>query len=140
MPKLDAIEERCRQERIPLRVQKGEEFFARMVPDGTADAMAAFRFCRKTTYCPYLREGRLYKCAQAYHIRDFARAVRDSGSEMPDAFDGGLDLQKTDLSGMWILRYLMTPGTVCRFCADRVRLMAWSNGSKDVRDWCLKRG
>ncbi len=140
VPKRGAIEERCRQERVPLRVQKGAEFFARMVPDGTVDVTAAFRFCRKTTYCPYLREGRLYRCAQAYHIRDFVRAVRDSGTEMSDVFDNGLDLRKTDLRGMGILRHLMTPGAVCRFCADRVRLMAWSNGSKDVRDWCLKRG
>ena len=133
--KREAIEARCRAEGIPLRVQRGEVFFARMVPDGSSDPERAFRFCRKGMYCPYLREGRLYKCAQAYHVRDFIREARKAGVETADVVDEGLDINDTRHSGMGILRYLMTPGKVCCCCSESMRLMPWSSGSRDVRDW-----
>ena len=135
--KRSLIEQKCLNENVPLRVQKGDVFFARMVPEGTAPAQKAFRFCRKTTYCPYLREGRLYRCAQAFHIKDFAQAVRKSGYAMNEVADEGIPVQDISWTGKKILRYLMTPGAACRYCSERVRLMAWSNGSKDVRDWCF---
>ena len=137
VPKRMLIEQKCLSEGVSLRVQKGDVFFARMVPEGTVHARKAFRFCRKTTYCPYLREGRLYKCAQSYHIRDFAQAVRAAGYAMTEPADEGLDVANTALTGRDILRYLMSPGTVCRYCSERERLMVWSNGSRDVRDWCV---
>jgi hypothetical protein len=139
VPKRRMIEVKCAEERVSLRVQEGNVFFARMVPDGTADARRSFRFCRKTTYCPYLRDGHLYKCAQAYHIRDFVCAVKRSGRDMADVFDDGLDLESTKLGGLGILRYLMTPGDVCRCCAECERLMGWSNGSRDVTDWFFQK-
>ena len=135
--KCEAIERKCTEEGVSFRVQKGNEFFAKMIPDGTGDARKSFRFCRNTTYCPYLRDGCLFKCAQSYHIRDFIRATRRSGLGIEDIHDEGIDLRTTELRGMGILRYLMSPGVVCRFCADHVRLMPWSNGSRDVRDWYL---
>ena len=127
--------DKCTEERVPIRIQEGNEFFAKMKPDGNSNPRKAFGFCRRTTYCPYLREGRLYVCAQAYHIRDFVREVRKAGYAIDDVRDEGLDIYKKDLSGRRILHYLMTPGPVCRFCADSVRLMKWSRGSKDIRDW-----
>lgn len=135
--KCDAIERKGREEGVALRVQKGDEFFAKMLPCGDGDARKSFRFCRKTTYCPYLRDGRLYTCAQAFHIRDFIRVAKKAGIKVDEIHDDGIDLRTAELNGMDILRYLMSPGVVCRFCADHVRLMRWSNGSKDVRDWCL---
>ena len=137
VPKRRMIEEKCVEKGVPLRVQEGNVFFARMVPEGVVDARRSFRFCRKTTYCPYLREGRLYKCAQSYHIRDFSRAVKESGNFMVNVSDDGLDLKSTQLDGFEILLYLMTPGIVCRCCAEHNRLMSWNNGSKDVMDWCF---
>ena len=131
------IEQKCLSENVPLRVQRGDVFFARMVPKGTSSAQRSFRFCRKTTYCPYLRGGRLYTCAQAYHIRDFVRAVRASGREMNEVVDEGIDVRDAFWSGKKVLRYLMTPSIVCQYCAERMRLMPWSNGSRDVRDWCF---
>ena len=140
MPKRRLIEEKCARENVALRVQEGAVFFARMVPEGTANARKSFRFCRRTTYCPYLRDGRLYTCAQAYHIRDFVQAARRAGRVVADVVDEGLDLHDPALTGKKILHALMTPGPVCRLCAAQMRLMLWSNGSKDVRDWCLERG
>ena len=140
MPKRRLIEEKCARENVALRVQEGTVFFARMVPEGTANARKSFRFCRRTTYCPYLRDGRLYTCAQAYHIRDFVQAARRAGRVVADVVDEGLDLHDPALTGKKILHALMTPGPVCRLCAAQMRLMPWSNGSKDVRDWCLERG
>lgn len=134
--KEEEIKVKCHTENVTLRVQKGDVFFARMVPDASVDPSRSFRFCRKGMYCPYLREGRLYKCAQAYHIRDFIPEVKKSGIKVADIVDDGLDIRDTLLSGMKVLRYLMTPGRVCGFCADDVRLMPWSKGSKNAEDWC----
>lgn len=131
-----AIVDKCSLEHVPLRVQERDVFFARMVPDGSSNPTRAFRFCRRTTYCPYLREGRLYICAQAYHIRDFAREASKSGLPNVDGFDEGLDIRQNGLSWRNILDYLMRPGKVCRFCSDSLRLMEWGNdGSRNIVDW-----
>lgn len=123
------IEAKGRRERVPIRINVSDVFFARMVPDGSVCAKSAFRFCRRTTYCPYLREGRLYPCAQAYHIRDFARACKKELEA-----DAGIDIHSS-IGAVAILRYLLTPSVVCRYCKDRARLMRWRNSSHDVSEW-----
>lgn len=133
--KRQEIADRCAIEKVPLRIQEAEAFFAKMVPDGSSDPRSAFRKCRKTTYCPYLREGRLYICAQSYHVRDFVREVRRAGMSIGDCADEGLDVHDPKLTDRQILAYLMTPGKVCKYCSDTLRYMKWSRGSADVRQW-----
>lgn len=135
-----AIEARLRAAGVVYRIETGDTFWARMVPDGSAPARRAFRFCRRTTYCPYLREGRLYPCAQAFHIRDYAR-VQPLGGALPafgldrDPTRLGLDFRVPEVTAHDILLFLMSPGPVCRYCSDSVRHMAWSHASRDPSDW-----
>ncbi len=126
----ESIEKKCREEGVCLRVQIGDVFFAKTVPEGTAKPQRSFRLCRNTTYCPYLREGRLYRCAQEYHIADFLDGVGGKG---------GLLIDDEKLTAKCILAYLMTPGKICAYCSDRLRLFPWSQGSRDKSDWCYKK-
>ena len=129
-PKRDAIERKCREEGVRLRVLSGDVFFAKMVPDGSANAAKSFQTCRFTTYCPYLREGHLYRCAQEYHIADFIEGVGGKGGiVVDDEAVGALD----------ILFYLMSPGKVCSYCFEKLRFFPWSRGSSDKADWCYKK-
>lgn len=128
-----------RQAGVEMRVEAADEFWARMVPTGTVDSKRAFRFCRAMMYCPYLREGRLYRCAQECHLRDFIREVRQIGASAEDYVPApGLDVHSTTLTGKDILSWLMTPGPSCRYCADHVRTMAWRRGG-DITDTFLEK-
>ena len=96
----------------------------------------SMRLCRKMTYCPYLRDGRLYTCAQAYHIKDYIKLYEtETGNQGKMTASAGLDVHDEANDGWTILRYLMTPCETCRFCADRVRGIPWTQGFRSVRDW-----
>jgi len=111
------------------------DFYVTMNPAG-GDAGKSMHFCRKTTYCPYLRDGRLYTCAQAFHIRDYIDAYeRATGTNAVMRQASGLDVYDGSLSGWRILEYLMTPCETCRFCADKPRYIKWSQGCRDVTEW-----
>ena len=96
----------------------------------------SMRLCWKMTYCPYLRDGRLYTCAQAYHIKDYIKLYEtETGNQGKMTASAGLDVHDEANDGWTILRYLMTPCETCRFCADRVRGIPWTQGFRSVRDW-----
>lgn len=110
----DAIERKCREEGVVLRITRAERFLDKFREEGAKDAAASYRACRRTQYCPYLREGRLYPCATAYHLAD----------RMPaQPREAGIDIRTH--SSQEIMRYLLTPVEVCRFCAERPGVMDW---------------
>ena len=111
------------------------DFYVKMNPNG-GDPKAALRFCRKTTYCPYLRDGRIYTCAQAFHIRDYIKLYEketDKKSEMVPS--RGLAVYDETTDGWSVLEYLMTPCETCRFCADSFRYIPWSQSLKHYKEW-----
>ena len=112
-----------------------DDFYVKMNPSG-GDGKKAMRFCRKTTYCPYLRDGRIYTCAQAFHIKDYIIAYEKmTGLESKMVASNGLDVYDETIDGWRILQYLMTPCKTCCFCADKVRFIVWEKGGMSVRDW-----
>ena len=122
---------------VPMfTVEVGEhDFYVKMRPCG-GDAAKSMRLCRKMTYCPYLRDGRLYTCAQAYHIKDYIKLYEtETGNQGKMTASAGLDVHDEANDGWTILKYLMTPCETCRFCADRVRGIPWTQGFRSVRDW-----
>lgn len=111
----DAVEQKCREEGVVLRVTKVERFMDKFCETGTEDAAASYRACRRSQYCPYLRNGRLYPCATAYHLAD--RLPQQEREE-------GIDVRSYSASE--ILRYLLTPVSACRFCAATPGEFEWS--------------
>ena len=112
-----------------------EDFYVKMKPNG-GNPVSALRFCRKTTYCPYLREGRIYTCAQAFHIRDYIKLYeKETGKNSKMVQSRGLDVYDEVNDGWAILKYLMTPCETCCFCADSFRYIPWSQGSKRFKEW-----
>ena len=111
------------------------DFYVKMLPDG-GNPKSALRLCRNSTYCPYLRDGRLYTCAQAYHIRDYIAAwKRETGEESKMRPSKGLDVHDSKLDGWAALEYLMTPCETCRFCADSLRFVKWGHCTGSVKEW-----
>ncbi len=129
------VQEMFRKAGVSLRIEEGDEFWARLVPEGNVDVRKAFRFCRRMMYCPYLRDGHLYTCAQAYHLKDVAAKA---GFAAPPA--GGMDVYDDALTGREMLRRLMSPCAACAYCADSVRLMRWSRGGTDAAEWMRRDG
>lgn len=100
------------------------------------NAKNVMRFCRKTTYCPNLRDGRIYTCAQAYHIKDYIKLYeKETGQESKMVPSAGIDVYCEANDGWSILKYLMTPCETCRFCADSFRYITWSNKKSVALDW-----
>lgn len=111
------------------------DFYVKMNPGG-GDPKKAMRFCRKMTYCPYLRDGRLYACAQAYHVRDYIAAwEKETGERSKMCPSRGLDVHDPKIGGLAMLEYLMTPCETCRFCADSFRFVKWGHCAGSVKEW-----
>lgn len=108
------IGRKCQAEGVLLRVTVCGGFLDKILPEGTADPRVSFKSCRRTQYCPYLREGRLYPCATAYHVADGLIGV---------ARDPGISLK--DSSARAILIYQQTPSEVCRHCRGNPPLVDW---------------
>lgn len=124
-----------RDAKVDMFMVEVGDFYVKTLPEG-GDSKAALRFCRNMTYCPYLRDGRIYTCAQAFHIRDYIAAWErengDGGNMCPSR---GLDVYDSGLSGRAIINYLMTPCETCRFCADSFRYMDWRQSTGCVKEW-----
>lgn len=126
---------RFRKEGVRLFTVEVGDFYVKMRPEG-GNPKAALRFCRKTTYCPYLRNGRIYTCAQAYHIKDYIKLYeKETGQISKMTASAGLDVHDEVNDGWSILKYLMTPCETCRFCADSFRYITWSNKKSVALDW-----
>lgn len=111
------------------------DFYVKMNPNG-GNPKSALRFCRKTTYCPYLRDGRIYTCAQAFHIKDYIRLYeKEAGKKSEMVTSKGLDVYDETICGWSVLKYLMTPCETCRFCADSFRYIPWSQSNKHFEEW-----
>lgn len=112
-----------------------DDFYVKMNPAG-GNARKAMQFCRKTTYCPYLRDERIYTCAQSYHIKDYIKLYEEeTGKKSEMTASRGLDVHADDIDGWTILKYLMTPCETCRFCANKVRFIRWTKGRNNAREW-----
>ena len=112
-----------------------DDFYVKMNPAG-GNARKTMRFCRKTTYCPYLRDGRIYTCAQAYHIKDYIKLYeKETGKKSEMVASKGLDVHDETIDGWSILKYLMTPCETCRFCANSFRYIKWSQSAKCTEEW-----
>ena len=126
---------RFKQAGIRVFTIEAGDFYVKMKPEG-GNPKSALRFCRKTTYCPYLREGRIYTCAQAFHIKDYIQLYeKETGQKSEMRVSKGLDVCDETKDGWSILNYLMTPCETCRFCADSVRSIMWSQSAKHFEEW-----
>ena len=116
----------CRKEGLTVCIDERREFFAHMNFDGDSDKTEAFRFCRATTNCPYLRNGRIYLCAMTAHIELFNKKYNTQ-----IIGDAGIDLFDPNVSARKIMKYLNTPIDTCRWCATQLRYFPWSTHKKN---------
>lgn len=108
------IGRKCQAEGVQLRVTVCNGFLDKVLPEGTADPRLSFKRCRRTQYCPYLRDGRLYPCATAYHVAEgLAGVARDPGVSVRES------------SARTILMHLQTPSAVCRHCRENPPVVDW---------------
>lgn len=126
---------RFKQAGVRMFTIDAADFYVTMRPQG-GNPKSAFRFCRKTTYCPYLRDGRIYTCAQAFHIKDYIKLYeKETGKKSEMATSRGQDIYDESNNGWSILEYLMTPCETCSFCADSCRYIPWSQSAKCFEEW-----
>lgn len=124
----EEIRELCRTERVPLRVTPNGAFLAKLDPKGGQPMKAAFRACRKGNYCPILRDGRVYHCAEACYAGAYNRVA---GTRIP--VEMGMELASH--SGREVLEYLMCPVFACSHCSPRHRVFEWHNTGTRPEDW-----
>ena len=123
------LESLCRAKGVKAEFSRCTSFFARYVPGGGVDPAAAFRYCRTDLfYCPFLRDGRIYRCATGALASYWNRATGDA---LPE--EAGLPLEEA--TGPQILDYLARPMATCAHCAASCRVFGWRGGEIDLRDW-----
>ncbi len=120
--------ELCRRERVALRIIPNGEFLAKLDVAGRQPMKTAFRTCRERGYCPILRDGRIYHCAEACYAEAYNRVA---GTRLPA--EEGMDLATH--TGREILEYLMCPIFMCCHCSPRCRTFTWHNTEIRPEDW-----
>jgi len=123
-----AIRALCAEHGVPLRVTPNGAFLAKIDPAGRQPMRVAFRACRRGVFCPFLRDGRIYPCAESCLAAAYNRMA---GTKIPAA--RGLAL--ADHTGREILEYLMCPVFACAHCSPRHRVFAWHNAGIRPEDW-----
>ena len=118
----------CERERVPLRVSVSGMFVSKLDVTGKQPMKSAFRACRKGNYCPILKSGRIYHCAEACYADAYNRAA---GTRIPPEM--GMELEAH--TGTEILKYLMCPVFACCFCSPRRRCFEWHNVGVRSEDW-----
>lgn len=118
----------CKAEKVSLRVTPNGAFLAKLDAQGKQPMKAAFRACRKGAYCPILRDGRIYHCAEACYAEAYNSKA---GTRIPA--ETGLELATH--TGMDVLKYLMCPVFACSHCSMRHRVFEWHNTGTRPEDW-----
>ena len=108
---------------IPCKV-----FLAKLDLKASGGCRKRFRHCRLHAYCPFLRNGRIYPCAESalagfYNVK--------FGENIP-ACEG---LIVDTCSGRQILKYLMTPIAHCAYCAESQRSFDWHRSDQQAGEW-----
>lgn len=108
---------------------KVENFFAIRNRKGTSDPKKSIEICRKGSFCPIIKNGRLYVCAVAVYISNYNKKFNQT---IPEG--KGIDIYKH--SGKELLQFLFEPEETCRYCAYDYNTFKWDN-SGDIHedDW-----
>ena len=124
----DEIRELCRREHVALRVSRNGAFLAKLDPSGRQPPKTAFRACRRGAYCPFLRDGRIYPCAESC-LAGAYNAVTGAGLTV----EPGMELATH--SALDVLKYLMCPVFSCRHCSAKHRTFEWHHVGTRPEDW-----
>ena len=123
-----AIRALCSAEKVPLRVTPNGAFLAKLDAQGKQPMKSAFRACRKGNYCPILRDGKIYHCAEACYAEAYNRKA---GTRIP----AEMGMELATHTGMDVLKYLMCPVFACCHCSARHRVFEWHNTETCPEDW-----
>src|SRR4029077_18302235 len=114
------LEDLCKRERVNLNVNRNYSFMAGGNPKGDSDPVRSMAYCRSWSYCPFLKDSRLYVCRLPatvhYFNKKFGRSI---------IADPGIDIFDPSLDGDEILRRLDTPVETCRFCSCLYESHRW---------------
>ncbi|GHV86054.1 hypothetical protein AGMMS50230_16620 [Spirochaetia bacterium] len=92
-----------------------------------------FKYCGFANSCITLRDGRLYTCASAAHIKFFNDYFK-TGLSVTE--DDSIDIYKAK-NAEEILNFLAAPIPFCRYCNVRGRTKGhkWNISRKDLAEW-----
>ena len=127
-----ACAEMCREQGVHLTLTRSDQFCVWLNKRGDSPVNETFVQCRKTLYCPVLKDGRLYTCATAAYSELFNRRF---GPTLPQSC--GLALNEEGLTGRKVLGWLDRPVELCGYCAREKGVVAWKNGRPEKDDWFI---
>jgi len=125
--------EKCRKEGVSCRVTPADQFCVWLNGKGDSPVAESFARCRKSLYCPVLKDGALYTCATAAYIDVFNCRF---GLRLPASV--GLNVHAKGLTGHSALNVLNRSIELCRYCAIEKGVMTWSNSASTAADWFVR--
>jgi organic radical activating enzyme len=103
-------------------------FFSHMNIYQNSEKNRAFKECRKTFYCPFLKNGHIYICPKPVMVQIFNKKFNQSiGS------DNGIDIYNNN--GREILKYLDKPTDTCKSCEYTFTPFSWGKGNGTMDEW-----
>lgn len=109
-------------------VNVADDFFAFHNSKGDSNPKEALSMCRKLSYCPLLKDSKIYICAKSVYISYYNDYF---STKVPT--DNGIDIFKT--SGRKILKFLNEPVQTCAWCAVNWRTFPWAKSEKEISEW-----
>jgi organic radical activating enzyme len=80
---------------------------------GKLQQVQSFRRCRLNTYCPFLRNGRIYICAVPALIHYYNKK---HGTNLPNK--GYVNIHEPQVTGWAVLKKMNTSAEICKYCTN----------------------
>lgn len=119
----------CQRKGVKIGIiNVADEFFAFHNSKGDSIPKQALSVCRKLSYCPLLKDSKIYICAKSAYIHYYNDYF---STNIPG--DNGVEIFKT--SGRQILKFLKEPVKTCAWCSVNWRKFPWAKSEKEINEW-----
>lgn len=114
--------------KIPPQVN---EFFQFVNPAGDSNPARSFRICRSMYTTPFLRDGKLYSCSFAPHVKYFNAHF---AQQIPVSPGDYVDLT-SDVSAADVIDFLNHPIPLCAWCKTSRSPIKWGVSKMEIGEW-----
>jgi hypothetical protein len=128
--KVDRILEFGKSKGVHIDTHNIEVFCSFMNIQGNSDPEKVFKYCRSSSCCPFLKQGKVYICALPAVVNYFNK---EYGTKIPS--DGFIDLYTPNITGWDVLISIYRYADICRFCSEEFNKFKWAISRKEINEW-----
>jgi len=94
----------------------------------------SFNICRKSYYCPALKNGELFQCSGLAYINILIDYFKIESISLPK----GLNIYDSGINYKSIIEFLDSPDECCAHCYYRNSSYKWGLSNNEISEWIIK--